>query len=255
MLRMRRTCRTRRTVAAAVLGLALPGAVAAQAGGDGFLFKEPRVALRFETGYGFQRARGAIFDQVIGVHTLDRRDFDSPYLGGEIAFRVHEQWDVAFAVGYQASSTLSEYRLYVGTDDLPIEQITELRLVPAVVSGKHYLKPRGRAIGRFAWIPETVVPYLGAGIGVMSYRFAQEGEFVDESDPGLPIFRDRLTSERATFLARATAGLDLAVGERFVVSGEARYHYARGTLDEDFSGFEDIDLDGLQLVAGVSIRF
>lgn len=238
----------------AVLAVSAPSPVTAQTG-DGFLFKEPRVSLKLETGYGFQRAESALFDQVIDDFTLERRDFDSPYLGGELGVRVNEQWDVALGVGYQSASTVSEYRDFVGTDDLPIEQVTTFRLVPLVVSGKYYLKPRGRSIGRFAWIPETVVPYLGAGVGLMSYRFEQDGEFVDESDPGLPIFRDRLTTDRNTFLARAAAGLDFAVSERFVLSGEARYHYARGSLDNDFSRFGDIDLDGLQLVAGVSVRF
>ena len=238
----------------ALAAVAAPRPIEAQ-GGDGFMFKEPRVALKFETGYGFQRAQSPLFDDVIGRFTLDRRDFDSPYLGGELGVRVNEQIDIAISVGHQSASTLSEYRDFVGTDDLPIEQVTELRLIPALVSAKYYLKPRGRSIGRFAWVPEKVVPYVGAGIGLMSYRFEQDGEFVDESDPGLPIYNDFLSTARNAFLARAAAGVDLALGTQFVLSGEARYNYSRGPLTNDFSGFGDIDLDGLQLVAGVSVRF
>ncbi|MDX1494650.1 MAG: outer membrane beta-barrel protein [Longimicrobiales bacterium] len=241
-------------ITAAFLAVAAPGALSAQ-GGDGFLFKEPRVTLKFETGYGFQRAQGEIFDEVLAVHTLDRRDFDAPYLGGELSVRVSERVDVALGVGHQGASTISEYWDYVGTDDLPIEQVTELQLVPVVVSGKYFLASRGRSVGRFAWIPNKVVPYVGAGLGIMSYRFEQEGEFVNESDPGLPIYQDRLSSDRTTFMARAAAGVNLALGKQFVLNGEARYNYARGSLDQDFSGFGDIDLDGLQLVAGVAIRF
>lgn len=241
-------------ITAAFLAVAAPSAVSAQ-GGDGFLFKEPRVTLKFETGYGFQRAQGDIFDEVLAVHTLDRRDFDAPYLGGELSVRVSDRVDVGFGVGYQGASTISEYWDYEGTDGLPIEQITELQLIPVVVSGKYFLASRGRSIGRFAWIPNRVVPYVGAGVGLMSYRFEQTGEFVDESDPGLPIYQDRLTSDRSTFMARGAAGVNLALGRQFVLNGEARYNYARAPLDQDFSGFGDIDLNGLQLVAGVAIRF
>lgn len=243
-----------RAAMVALLAVAAPGMVDAQ-GGDGFLFREPRVTLKFETGYGFQRAQGALFDDLLARQTLDRRSFDSPYLGGELAVRVDERVDVAIGVGYQGSSTVSELWEWEGTDGLPIEQVNELTLVPVTVAGRYFLKPRGRSIGRFAWVPEKVVPYVGAGIGLMSYSLEISGEFVDESDPGFPIYTDRLTSSRTTFMARGLAGVDLALGSQFVLNGEARYNYARGTLDPDFSGFGDIDLDGFQLVAGVAVRF
>lgn len=247
---------SRRTIAIATLVAAIvvaaPGAAWAQ-GGDGFLFKQPQVALKLETGYGFQRAQGRIFDEVTRIHTLDRRDFDSPYLGGEIAVRLDERWDLALGVGYQSSSERSEFREWVGGDGLPIEQVTELRLVPVTVSAKYYLAPRGRSIGRFAWIPETVAPFVGAGVGIMSYRFEQDGEFVDYDT--LDIFFDRFTSQGNTFLARAAAGVDVALGKQLVLTGEARYGYARAPMDYDFSDFGNIDLDGLQLVGGISVRF
>lgn len=229
-----------------------PVGLAAQ-GGDGYMLQEPRASLKFEVGYGFQRAQGDVFDYSIDRFTLGRRDFDSPYLGGEIGIRLDEQWDIALGVGHQSSSARSESRPYVGTDGLPIEQETELRLVPVVASAKYYLLPRGRKIGRFAWIPETIVPFVGAGLGIMSYRFEQEGEFVD--DDTLDIYFDRLNSEGNTLLARASAGLDVSVGRQLVLTGEARYGYARAPMDFDFSGFGDIDLDGFQLVGGISVRF
>lgn len=248
---MLRSSMTRAAVVA-LFAVAAPCAVQAQ-GGDGFLFKEPRVSVKFETGYGFQRAQSDIFDFVVREHTLERSDFNSPYLGAEVAFRLDPQLDLALSVGYQHSSTLSEFREWVDDAGLPIEQVTELTLVPFSVGAKYYLKPRGRSIGRFAWVPETVVPYVGAGIGVMSYRFEQEGDFVDFET--LDIFFDRFVADRQTFLARAAAGVDIAVGRQLVVNGEARYNYARGPMGDDFSGFGDIDLDGLQLTAGVAIRF
>lgn len=236
----------------AALAVAAPGAALAQ-GGDGFLFSEPRVTLGFESGYGFQRAQSDIFDHVIREFTLERRDFNSPYLGGELAVRVSEQWDLAFNVGYQSSSTQSESRPYVGTDDLPIEQVTDLRMIPAVLSMKYYPRPRGRTIGRFAWVPEKVVPFVGAGVGFVSYRFEQTGEFVDEDT--FDIYYDELTTSQSALLARASAGLNVSLGRQFLLTGAARYNWARAPVRDDYSGFGDIDLDGLQLVGGLSVRF
>lgn len=238
----------------AFLAVTAPGALAAQ-GGDGFLFKEPRVTLKLETGYGFQLGQGDVLGYVVDTFTVGQRDFDSPYLGAELAIRVAEQWDVAIGAGLQSASAISEYEKYVGTDGLPIEQVNELRLVPVTASARYYLKPRGRSIGRFAWIPEKVVPYLGAGIGAMSYRFEQDGEFIDRSEPDWPIYVDRLETSGTAFLARALAGVDVAVHRQLVLSGEARYNYSRDPARGDYWDLGDMTLDGLQLVAGIGIRF
>ena len=239
-------------VIAALISLGAPGAAAAQSA-DGFLFKQPNVAVKFETGYGFQRASSEIFDFVTTEHTLERDDFDAPYIGGEIAVRLHEQVDLTLSIGYQGSSKLSEFRDFVGTDDLPIEQVTELRIVPAVVGVKYYLQPRGRSIGRFAWVPTDLVPYVGAGIGVASYRFEQYGEFIDFDT--FDIFYDEFVSEQDAFLARAVAGLDYSLSERFLLSAEGRYGWASSEMGRDFVDFDNIDLDGLQLVVGIAVRF
>lgn len=240
-------------VVAIAATLWLPAPALGQGGGDGFLFDQPRIGLKFETGYGFQFAQNEIFDFLVTQHTLDRGDFDSPYIGGELAVRVSERWDVAIGVGYQSSSERSEFREFVGTDDLPIQQLTELEIIPVVVTAKYYPTGRGRSIGRFAWIPQTFSPFVSGGIGVASYRLFQDGEFVDFET--LDIFQETFVTDRQAFLARAAAGLEIAVGRQFALSGEARYSWARSPLGEDYAGFGDIDLDGIQLVAGIAVRF
>ena len=239
-------------VAMAGMALALPETAHAQ-GGDGFLFKTPSVSIKFETGYGFQRASSEIFDFTRDQLTVGRRDFDSPYVGGEIAFRAADRWDLFLSVGHQSSSVASEFRDWVDADDLPIEQVTELRLIPAVMGAKYYLKERGRAVGQFAWIPTTMAPFVGGGVGVMSYRFEQTGDFIDFET--LDVFPDRFTSEGTTFLARASAGVDISLGKQFLFTAEGRYGWASGDLGLDFSGFDAMDLDGFQLVGGLAVRF
>ena len=235
------------------LAVATPGSLRAQ-GGDGYLFKEPRVTLKFESGYGWQRASGDIFDFVISDYTVGRRDFDSPYLGGEIAVRANEQLDIAFGVGYQSSSTQSEYRDYVGTDDLPIVQTTNLQQVPFTASVKFYPFPRGTRVGRFAWIPRRVVPFVGAGLGVVRYQFVQDGEFIDFTT--FDIYDATVRSESSAFLMRASGGVNVSLGKQFVFSAEGRYNWADDEpIPGDFRDFNRIDLDGLQLIAGIAVRF
>lgn len=248
----------RRLVGCALLtasGLVLgaPEAVLAQQGGDGFLFRQPRVTVKFESGYGILNARSDVFDFTIDQLTVGRRDFDSPYVGGELAVRVTERWDAALGVGFQSSSVKSEFRDWVDLDNLPIEQVTDLQLIPLVVSARYYLRERGRQIGRFAWIPNGFAPFVGAGIGVVSYSFEQNGDFVDFQT--FDVFTDRLHTEGDAFLARASGGVNLSLNKQFVLTAEARYTLASAEPANDFSDFDKMDLGGFQLVGGISIRF
>jgi hypothetical protein len=252
MTRRIATWAARAAVIATGFSVGAPGVVSAQ-GGDGFLFKQPRVSIKFETGYGFQRANSDIFDFLMQEHTLGTRDFDSPYLGGEFAVRVAERWDVALSAGWQRSSADSEFRDWVDSDDLPIVQVTELQLVPVTVSAKYYLLDRGRRISRFAWIPRPFAPFVGAGTGFVSYRLEQHGDFVDYET--LDIFSDKIFSQRSAFLARVLAGVNVSLSKQFLFTAEARYAWASGDLGAAYSDFNDIDLTGVQLVGGIGIRF
>jgi hypothetical protein len=245
----------RLSMAAAVLGglcAAIPGAAEAQ-GGDGFLFDAPNVSLKFESGYGWQSASSDIYDWVVQEHTIGRRDFDAPYFGGELGVRVSERLDVAIAIGYQSGSVQSEYRDWVDTDNLPIYQTSRLKQIPAVASLKVYPFPRGRQIGRFAWVPRTLNPFIGGGIGFVSWDFEQVGDFVDYET--LDIYYDRIVSNGESFLARAQAGFDVSLSKQFVLTVEGRYNWSSSPMEGGFVGFDNIDLDGLQAIGGLAIRF
>jgi hypothetical protein len=248
----------RRTLMGAVLTAAAVAVCvpdAAAQGGDGYLFREPRVTVKIESGYAFQQARGDLFDDAIEDFTIERRDFDSPYFGGELAVRVSERLDVALSVGFQQTTIESESRPYVvdGPGEIPILQTTEFRQIPLAVSTKLYPLARGRSLGRFAWIPRTVAPFVGGGIGLMNYRYEQSGEFVDEET--LDIYVDRFVTDKQGFLARAAAGVNVSLGKQFLFTAESRYTWASADVGGSFTRYDTIDLDGLQVIGGIGIRF
>lgn len=232
----------------------VPGAASAQ-GGDGFLFREPRVSLKLETGYGFQFASSEIFDDSFEDFTLSRGDLAAPYLGGEIAARVTPRVDVALSVGYSGSTTPTEYELYEDFDGFPIEQETRLRIVPVVVTAKYYFNDRGRTVGRFAWVPRPFSPYVGAGLGVVSYRFTQSGDFIDFTDPDWPVFFDDYTDSGTAAAFRGVAGVSISLGPQFELTGEARYQYANAEMGPEFRGYDPLDLSGMQGIIGFAVRF
>ncbi|HUP52031.1 MAG TPA: hypothetical protein VM198_06110 [Longimicrobiales bacterium] len=244
----------RKTVllAALVTGLTLPTTVAAQ-GGPGFLFKNPRVSIGVRTGYQLPRVESDIFAFPLDSLTLERSDFASPYLGGEIAVRVADRLDVAVGVGWARARSESEYVNWVDQDDNPIEQVTTFQTISGSLGAKYYFVDRGRSIGRFAWVPSRVTPYLGGGIGVVGYEFDQAGDWVDFET--LEVFPDRLRTTGAGVAGYLAGGSDVALGKQFVLTAEARYTLANGSVGGPYSGFDKIDLAGLQLLAGLALRW
>ena len=117
-----------------------------------------------------------------------------------------------------------------------------------------YLTDRGRSIGRFVWIPSRLTPFVGAGAGVVRYRFQQDGDFVDAET--FEIFSDRLEQVGTGFTVHGFAGVDVRLKKMLYVTTQARFAWAEGKLDSTvYEGFEPVDLSGFQLTLGLGIRF
>lgn len=237
--------------ASGLIGFLGPGALSAQ--GDGFLLKRPVVSIGFWGGYAIPRVDSQIFAETQDQLTVKKSDFQSAAFGFDIAYRASERFEFSLGTGVSRSSTDSEFRDFVGVDNLPILQTTRLTMVPTVVSVKAYLRDRGRSVSRFVWIPEKWSPYIGVGGGILWYRFEQEGEFVDFNT--LEIFNDKFTSDGTTPTGHVFAGVDVSVSPRVVLTGEGRYAFASTDLGQAFSGFDKIDLAGFQARVGISVRF
>ncbi len=231
-----------------------PGSVEAQLGGEGFTFRPPTVSLAFHGGYAVPTARSDLFDATIDDLFLDRNDFRSPYLGGELSVRATDRLDVSLEVGHAWSSTLTEWRDYVESNDQPIWQTVRYSRTPVTVSGKFYVTDRGRRIGQLVWIPEKVMPYVGVGAGVVRYAFARDGDHVVEET--LEIFTDNLEQVGTAFTAHGYLGVDVHVSKMAYLTPQLRYTWAEGGLDRTvYQGFQPMDLSGFQLSLGLGMRF
>lgn len=238
----------------ASLGVMLaPAVVSAQSNGDGFLFRTPKVQVGVRFGYAGAAAQSQIFDDSQTFFTLDRSDFSGGLFGAEVAFRVSERMDVALAFSNSSSSILSEYRDWVGEDDLPIEQETTFTRRPFTATMKYYLADRGRSISRFAWVPNQFAPYLGAGVGLMHYEFVQRGEFVDYVD--FAIFDETFSSEGTSMMAHLLGGVETSLSPRLVLNVEGRYEWASSDMGELWDDYDPIDLSGFQVSVGLAVRF
>lgn len=234
-----------------LLAVLAPG-LAAQTPRD-FMLRQPKVSLGLKLGYARANASSEVFDFTREQLTLRRSDFDGPSWGGQIAVQLTPRVDLALDVSGSTTQILSEFRDWVGTDDLPIEQETTFRRAPLTLGVKAYLSDRGRSVGRFAWIPARFAPYVGGAAGWVWYDFVQSGEFVDFET--YDIFNDRFTAEGKTPTVHVFGGADWSLSPALFVNAEARYAHARADMGRDFVGFDAMDLSGFQATVGISVRF
>jgi opacity protein-like surface antigen len=238
---------------AALMALAAPAP--AQESGRGFLFGRPDWNVSVSGGFSHPNAGSDIFSDITNGLTLRRSDFNGAAIGADLAYSIRSDLDLAFGVSYAGTSTRSEFRRWQDNNNQPIEQTTNFARVPLTASLKWYLMPRGRSVGRFAWIPATYAPYIGAGAGVMWYNFEQTGDFVDTNSTAKTVFNNDFVSSSWTPTAHVLAGIDYSLSPRWALRAEGRYSWARTDLSQDFSGYQSIDLSGFTTTVGLFVRF
>ena len=248
---------SRRSLAAAAIAVAatvlLPAVGLAQSSGDGFLFRKPVGAFVLRGGFASGMARGDLYSFLTDQFTLNKGDFRAPSFGGDVLVSIAPRVDLDFGVSYSGWKRPSEFRHLIGTDNLPIQQATSLARVPLTAGARFYLASPGRSIGKYAWIPNKFVPYVGAGGGMMWYRLRQTGDFVDFQTND--VFPDEFESSGWSGTAHAMAGADYSLTPRLALTGEARYTWAKTSLGTDFTGFDGIDLSDLAVTLGLNVRF
>lgn len=224
-----------------------------QAARPDFRFAAPTMSFGVRGGWMFNRSEGEIYDFLTEELTLERSDFDAPMIAVDFSWRLSSRVDAVLGAEYSTRSKRSEFRDYVDENDLPIVQDTRITQVPVTVSLKFYLADRGRSVGQYAWVPATIVPYVGGGGGATWYRLEQEGDFVDAID--LAIFVDKFVSDGWTVAAHAFAGVDIRINPSLGLVIEGRYQWASPDLRGEFVGFDPLDLNGIHATVGVNWRF
>ena len=213
-----------------------------------FLFGQPDGTIGIRAGWLTNRSGSDWYDFVTDQLTLDRKNFNGPEFGTDVGISLKPRLDLMISFDYSQSTTASEYRRYVDNNRLPIEQTTRLR--SAIISGglKFALTERGREVGRLAWVPRKVVPFVGAGGGAMWFQVHQDGDFVDYVD--LSVFTDVFESKGWSPSAHVLGGVDVRVLRRAYVTLDARYIWASGDLGADWIDFDPIDLSGFRVSVG-----
>jgi hypothetical protein len=220
--------------------------------GDGFLFRRPEASLSMRLGYGYAMANSDLFDQVTEDLTLNKRDFSGLTAGAELAVPVTSRFEITVDGAYLRANKGSEFRHFIDNNDLPIEQTTTFERVPLSLNVRFYLTPPGRSVGKLAWIPSKVAPWVSAGAGTMWYRFRQQGDFVDFNTTNVyPSFYE---GSGWAEMVQASGGVDVSLSSLVALRTSVQSIWAKGPLGRDFIGFDKLDLSGVNATLGLSFR-
>ncbi len=199
------------------------------------------------------RAGGDLFTFVSDQLTVEKKDLSTPAIAGELGLALTSRVSASVGLEFSRQTIQSEYRRFIDNQGLPIDQRTALKQTNISGSIKIALLGRGRSISRMAFVPRTVVPYAGAGAGMLYYQFSQNGDFVDFVT--FRVFPDVFRSQGWAPSAHIFGGTEIKLWRVLSLDVEGRYVWAHGELGSDFLGFDGIDLDGFRFSTGVSVMF
>ena len=171
------------------------------------------------------------------------KDFSGGTAGAEYLVGVGQWLEAGLGVGIYRRTVPSVYLDLVNKNGTEIEQDLRLRIVPYTATVRFL--PLGRSSG--------LRPYIGAGVGVLAWRYSESGDFVDSFDN--TIFRDSFVGTGTATGPIVLGGLRIPLGP-WDIGGEVRYQKATGDLpaDQSFSA-NKIDLGGWTYAVTFNIHF
>jgi hypothetical protein len=188
------------------------------------------------------RALGDVIFNDLTFLSFDPNRFDGPAVGGEWEFPLISHLDGSLGLGISSKSVGSVYTSLVNTDGTDIPQTLKLRIVPFT------------ALVRFLPLPHDapIQPYIGAGVGILAWRYSETGAFVDANNN---VFQGNYVGSGTTTGPVVIFGATVPLGS-WGIGFEGRYQSAVGDLpaDQGFAGTK-IDLGGWTYAATFKVRF
>lgn len=213
------------------------------------LFAQPALAQQtFNVSLGYFTPRGAdarvsgdVLDADRNFLTFDIKDFNSFTIGGEWLFPVGRYLEAGAGVGFTRKTVPTVFTRLVNANGSEIEEDLRLRTVPVALTFR--VLPLGQDNG--------FQPYIGGGLGLISWRYSESGQFVDPRDNS--IFNNAYAASGTQTGPIGLGGVRFS-GDSIAVGGEIRYQAAEADLPPPFAG-PKIDLGGWSYLFTVGARF
>jgi outer membrane protein W len=174
--------------------------------------------------------------------TFKFKDFNGPIVGGGWTVGFADLFDAGIDVGFYRRTSPAIYTKFVNTNGAEIQQDLKLRIIP-VTATIRFLPLGHHGPAR---------PYVGAGVGVFSWRYIETGEFLANDKS---IFRNTFPVKGTSTGPVVLGGVLMPIGSAGI-GFEARWQSAKGDIAQslDFSGTK-IDLGGMNYLFTLGFRF
>jgi hypothetical protein len=173
---------------------------------------------------------------------IDINEFNGVTVGGEFLVGLTRNIEGGLGIGFYQKTVPVVYTDSVNANGQEIFQDLKLRVVP--FSATVRFLPLGHN--------SPVQPYVGAGVGVLAYRYSETGEFIDSRNN---IFVDSFDASGSATGPIVLGGVRFPLGA-FGVGGEIRWQDAKADLpnDQGFAGSR-INLGGFNYMFTMNFRF
>jgi len=169
------------------------------------------------------------------------RDFNGASIGGEWLLPIGRYVEAGAGVSFTRKTVPTVYSRLLNANGSEIEQELRLRMIPAALTFR--VLPLGQDRG--------FQPYLGGGLGLISWRYSESGQFVDRRDNS--IFNNSYVASGTKTGPVAMGGIRFA-GDSMATGFEIRYQAAEADLPPPFAGSK-LDLGGWSYLFTLGARF
>ena len=212
-------------------------------------FAQPaRAQQTFNVSLGYFTPRGQdarVTGDVLNANRnfleFDVKDFNGASIGGEWLFPVGRYIEAGAGVSFTRKTVPTVYSRLLNANGSEIEQELHLRMIPAALTFR--VLPLGQDRG--------FQPYIGGGLGLISWRYSESGQFVDTRDSS--IFNNSYSASGTKTGPVAMGGIRFA-GDSIATGFEVRYQAAEADLAPPFAG-PKLDLGGWSYLFTLGARF
>ena len=187
------------------------------------------------------RVTGDVLNANRNFLEFDIKDFNGASIGGEWLFPVGRYIEAGAGVSFTRKTVPTVYSRLLNANGSEIEQELRLRMIPAALTFR--VLPLGQDRG--------FQPYIGGGLGIISWRYSESGQFVDTRDN--TIFNNSYSASGTKTGPVAMGGIRFA-GDSIATGFEVRYQAAEADLAPPFAG-PKLDLGGWSYLFTLGARF
>lgn len=175
---------------------------------------------------------------------LEPGHFNGPTFGVEYLIPIGDYLEAGAGFQFSNRTVDTVYQDFERPNGDEIEQAFKLRTVPITAT------VRVLPLGKNA----PIQPYVGAGIGIINWKYQETGDFINFEAPGRPIFGATYEASGTEIGPVAVFGVRAPI-DRFMIGGEVRWQKAEGDLDTTDFLAPKIDLGGWHYQATFGVRF